>query len=227
MLGSRGLRFDRTRPNGRPTPLGTAETARRAAEPRWARRWRQRDCLLGVWASGACWAGGDARSDAPHRTRRLSDAAAGHRCAVLRVPTIAAAALVATIATSCVLPARSTSAYRGKAVATATAVISAVETGRFVAQLADRGRLTSAYASMAEAETDASAAHAAFDSIQPPDSPSDALRARLDALLANAVDTLSTMRIIARRGDLDRLRPFAAEATKESADLQHLRQTNR
>jgi hypothetical protein len=147
---------------------------------------------------------------------------------VLRAPTIAAV-LVATVATSCVLPARSTSAYRGKAVATATAAISAVETGRFVAQLADRGRLTAAYASvsMAEAETDASAAQAAFDSIQPPDSPSDALRARLDKLLANAVNTLSTMRIVARRGDLDRLRPFAAEATEESADLQRFQQTNR
>jgi hypothetical protein len=139
------------------------------------------------------------------------------------------AGLVAALMTSCVLPARSTSAYRGKAVATATATISAAETGTFVARMAGRGRLTAAYASVAlsEAETDASAAQAAFASIQPPDSTSDALRTRLDALLANTVDTLSTMRIVVRRGDLGRLRPLEAQVVRESRQLQRFQQEHR
>lgn len=148
---------------------------------------------------------------------------------MFRVRIGAVATVVAVAATSCVLPARSTTAYRGKALATTTAAISAVETARFVAQMSGRGRLTAAYASVAaaEAETDASAAQAAFDSIQPPDSVSDALRSRLDALLADAVDTLSTLRIVVRRGELDRLQSLAAAAEKESSALQRFRQEQR
>jgi len=146
-----------------------------------------------------------------------------------RLPIFAVAAAVGAAATSCVLPARSTSAYRGKALSTTTAAISALESARFTADLAGRGRLTAAYSSIAmrEAETDASAAQADFDSIQPPNTTSDRLRAQLDPLLADAVGTLSTLRIVTRRGDLDRLGHLAADAAKESRALQQFQEDHR
>src|SRR2546430_17229987 len=54
---------------------------------------------------------------------------------------------------------------------------------------------------IAEAEQDADSIQGAFDSIQPPDHRSDALRDQLDRLLTQATDTISSMRIAGRRPD--------------------------
>jgi hypothetical protein len=49
------------------------------------------------------------------------------------------------------------------------------------------------------AETDASSIQATFAAIQPPDRASDQLRSELSAVLNDVVDTISGMRIAARR----------------------------
>jgi hypothetical protein len=128
----------------------------------------------------------------------------------------------------CVLPARSTDAFRGKALATSTTVESAVGTAVLTGELATRGRITAAYASVgfSEAETDASGAQTAFDSIQPPNAASDRVRAELDPILSDAVDTLTSMRITARRGELDRLTDDIAAARRISARLSNFQQAN-
>jgi hypothetical protein len=143
--------------------------------------------------------------------------------------TLVLTGVVAALAGGCVLPARSTSAYRGKAVATTTAALSAVQTAVFTTEMAGRGRMTAAYASvtLADAESDASGAQTAFDSIQPPDSQSDALRDSLDAILSDAVDTLSSMRITARRGDLDRLHSLTEDGRDEIARLEAFQKRHR
>lgn len=142
---------------------------------------------------------------------------------------LATACVVAAAAAGCVLPARSTYAYTGKAVATVTMTLSAAQTGLFVAQMAGRGRVTDAYASvtLTDAEGDASGAQAAFDSIQPPDSHSDGVRDKLDPMLADTVGTLSSMRIAARRGELDQLKPYAEQLQKEIAKLEDFKARQR
>jgi Kef-type K+ transport system membrane component KefB len=122
------------------------------------------------------------------------------------------AGLMCVVASSCVFPARSYAAYAGKAVATATSTSAAVETALLMASVAREGKATAALASvtMADAESDAGSAQQTFASIQPPDGRSDALRSNLDAILSDAVDGIATLRIAARRGDLDRLWGLAA-----------------
>jgi hypothetical protein len=125
--------------------------------------------------------------------------------------------------TSCVGPARSFGSYEGKAGATADDMRAAVETARLAVGVASRGRAFAPYLSvvLAEAEDDASAVEGAFDSIQPPDTRSDRLRGRLDAVLSDAVSILSELRIAARRGKfhlLPRLaRPLAGLSGKLDA----------
>jgi hypothetical protein len=135
---------------------------------------------------------------------------------------VATTSLVAVTATGCVLPARSTTAYTGKALATVTMTLSAAQSALFVAEMAERGRVTAAYTSvtLTDAESDASGAQAAFDSIQPPDSRSDAVRDHLDPSLADVVGTIASMRIVARRGELDDLRPYADQARTEIKKLE-------
>ncbi len=104
---------------------------------------------------------------------------------------------------ACVGPARWPSAYEGKAGATADQMVSAVETGRLASEIAAAKKGLAPYLSVtiADAEQAATSIQGAFDSIQPPDRHSDALRDQLDALLAQAVSGLSDMRIAARRGE--------------------------
>ena len=142
-------------------------------------------------------------------------------------PTVRFAAIVAVCA-GCVLPARSTDAYAGKALSTTTATQSAVESAILAAELAGQGRVTDAYASVAfaDAEGDASAAQSAFDSIQPPNPSSDHIRAQLDPILSDAVDALSSLRITARRGDLDELGPFVTDARATARRLSAFQQAH-
>jgi hypothetical protein len=94
--------------------------------------------------------------------------------------------------------------YVLRAVDTAETVRSAVETARLAVDVARRDRVLPTYLSVlvGEAGTDAAAAHATFDSVQPPDRHQDALRAELGTVLTHADDLLSELRIRTRRGEV-------------------------
>jgi hypothetical protein len=104
-------------------------------------------------------------------------------------------------------PARTFHDYELKAESTAKATRSSVETARLAVQVATKGDAFPPFVSvlLSEAERDAANAHGTFDGIQPPDHRADALRDRLGRLLDRTGDVLSTLRITARRADLDRL----------------------
>jgi hypothetical protein len=126
----------------------------------------------------------------------------------------------------CVLPARSTSAYAGKAADSAKGMASAVGTARFAAELASAGKSTApaTAVAMSNAESDANTAQATFDSIQPPNAAADRIRRHLDDLYTNAIDTITDLRISARRGELDALARQAAPLRRISAQLERFQQ---
>jgi hypothetical protein len=129
----------------------------------------------------------------------------------------------------CVGPALWYDAYEGKAGATAAQMQSAVETARFVALVASRGKALTAYVGIAltDAEQDASAIQGAFDSIQPPSPKADQLRDQLDPLLAEASSTISGMRIAARRDQLSQLREIAQPLQNLSNQLEKFAEAHR
>ena len=132
-------------------------------------------------------------------------------------------ALVAlAVLPACVGPALWYDAYEGKAGATAAQMQSTVETARFVALVAGRGKTLAAYVGVAlsDAEHDASAIQGAFDSIQPPSPRADRLRDQLDALLSKAASTISQMRIAARRDRLADLQRVAQPLSTLSDQLE-------
>ena len=118
-------------------------------------------------------------------------------------------------------PARTFHDYELKAESTAKATRSAVETARLAVQVATNGDAFPPFVSvlLSEAETDASNAQSTFDGIQPPDARADALRTRLGRILDRTGDVLSTLRISARRADLDRLQREAEPLPRLSARL--------
>jgi hypothetical protein len=120
---------------------------------------------------------------------------------------VVAAALLGAGCFQPVGPARTFHDYELKAESTAKATRSAVETARLAVEVATRGDAFPPYVSvlLSEAERDAADAQGTFDGIQPPDDRADALRDRLGRLLTRTGDVLSTLRISARRADLDRL----------------------
>ena len=104
---------------------------------------------------------------------------------------------------ACTGPVRSTNVYESKAGATAETVASAVETARLAVDAGSQDKAFGRYLTqvLTEAERDADAAQGTFDAIQPPDGRADELRDELDQLLGPATDTLTELRIAARRGD--------------------------
>jgi hypothetical protein len=127
-----------------------------------------------------------------------------------RVPALAVAAMVgsAVVAGGCLAhpvgPARSFSAYEGKAMTTAEAARSAVATVQLVSDASTDGGTFGPYTAVtiSEQEDGLSAVQGTFASIQPPDTDADRLRSELDAILASALDHVSQVRIAARRGEL-------------------------
>jgi hypothetical protein len=121
---------------------------------------------------------------------------------------------------SCVGPARTDRVYEGKAVETAKAVRSAVETARLAASTAPDSA-TGQYLSivLAESEEEADAAAGAFDSIQPPSDRSEALHENLIAMIDEALDVLRELRIAIRRTDLAELPRKANELLPIARDL--------
>ena len=108
---------------------------------------------------------------------------------------------------SCVAPARSFGAYEGKAVATADTALSAVRTAQLAARLGIEGKAFTPYVAttIANAETDIRSAQGLFDSIQPPDPEAESLRTRLDAILSQADEQITTLRVRARWTDIGAL----------------------
>ena len=126
--------------------------------------------------------------------------------------------------TACVGPSRTDGDFELKAGNTAKAVGSALKTARLAADAAGDGKATANYVSVifGEAEQDASAAQATFDSYQPPSAAADKLRKDVDATLSDAIDGLTALRITARRGQLDRLPKIARELEPVSTTLEQI-----
>jgi hypothetical protein len=70
---------------------------------------------------------------------------------------------------------------------------------------------------MGMAEKDALAVQSTFDSVQPPDAAADRLRSTVDDLLGSATTGLTEMRIVSRRGELDKL-PALADRLRSTLD---------
>ncbi|MCW2571052.1 MAG: hypothetical protein JWO88_1110 [Frankiales bacterium] len=117
------------------------------------------------------------------------------------------------MSTGCVGPTRTDGDFELKAGNTAKAVASALDTARLAADAAAHGKATANYVSVifGEAEDDASAAQATFDSYQPPSAAADKLRNDVDSTLSDAIDGLTALRITARRGQLDRLAKISTQ----------------
>ncbi|MDX6197624.1 MAG: hypothetical protein QOJ79_775 [Actinomycetota bacterium] len=142
-----------------------------------------------------------------------------------RAPAVATTALAVLLtATACVGPSRTDGDFELKAGNTAKAVSSALGTARLAADAASRGDATSNYVSvvLGEAEQDASAAQATFDSYQPPSAAADKLRTDLDATLSDAIDGLTALRITARRGQLDRLSRISRQLGPVATTLEQI-----
>jgi hypothetical protein len=120
-------------------------------------------------------------------------------------------------------PARTEEKYLGKAVTTARAAQSEVATVLLVSSAASRGNAFGPYSALvvSDSEETLSAVQGTFDSIQPPGASSDATRDELDAILSDAGDHVSDVRIAARRGDLADLaevaRPLGRDAVRLAA----------
>jgi len=121
---------------------------------------------------------------------------------------------------ACVAPARTATDYQHKAVDTAEAALSSVETGSLLARLAPEQAFTPFVSvGLSDAEAGAASARAVFLSLQPPDARSDRVRAELAPLLDRSDDALSRARIAARRGDLDALTRSGDELSATAASL--------
>lgn len=113
------------------------------------------------------------------------------------------AALVLLLVTGCVAPRPDATAYAERARRSASSVASSVATALLGVRAWEQGRAARPYLSVlvGDAEADASAVQATFDSSQPPSSSADQLKARYDTALGDAVDALAALRIAVRRGD--------------------------
>jgi hypothetical protein len=122
---------------------------------------------------------------------------------------------------ACVAPARSASDYEHKAVDTAEAVLSSVQTGSLVARLGPEQALPPYLSvSLSDVERAAASARAVFLSIQPPDARSDEVRAELSPLLDRSEAALADARIAARRQDFGALTRSADELSSSASSLE-------
>jgi hypothetical protein len=110
--------------------------------------------------------------------------------------------------------------YKHKAVDTAEAVLSSVQTGSLVVRLGPERAFPSFLSvTLADAERATASARAVFLSIQPPDARSDEVRSQLSVLLDRSEAAISSARIAARRQDFDALGHYAGELSSAAASL--------
>jgi hypothetical protein len=121
-----------------------------------------------------------------------------------------------------VSPARTADDFEHKAKDTAESALSSVQTAHLAARVGTRGDAFGPYVSVLLSECDQGVAKAqnVFASVQPPDAQSDEVRDRLGRLLTRSADAVSTLRITARRGELDRLQREARPLRRLAAELQ-------
>ena len=114
---------------------------------------------------------------------------------------VAGAAFLILMLTGCVGSARTREDYRLKASSSAKSAGSAVATAALGARLVRSNHAFANYLAVLydSADRDTSSVQSTFASIQPPDRASDRLRDRLGTLLNDVSDTVSTMRVAARR----------------------------
>ncbi|MCZ2525291.1 hypothetical protein [Streptomyces sp. HB2AG] len=135
-----------------------------------------------------------------------------------------AALLVLVPAAGCAGPSRTGEDYRNKAASTAGAAASAVNTALIGVRAAGDGRVTGPYVSvlLGDAETDLLAVQQTFESRQPPDEASDAVRERLGKALGKAADALAAVRIAARRGEVRELPETGRDLSAAAERLERL-----
>jgi hypothetical protein len=119
-------------------------------------------------------------------------------------------------------PARTYSAYEGKAVNSAEAALSAVQTAKLTADSAAAGNAFGPYAGvvLSESETSLVGVQGTFLSIQPPNGRADALARDLNGMLSKAADHLVALRVAARRGELAELGRLAESLVDDPAALE-------
>jgi hypothetical protein len=124
---------------------------------------------------------------------------------------------------ACAGPARTSADYRLKARHSAQEAQSAVATSRLAARLVSKRGAFSAYVAVVlnNAEDDASSVESTFTSVQPPDRSSDRLRSKLSPILNDVVDTISGMRIAARRHEWASLLDRSTELPGLGRSLRH------
>jgi hypothetical protein len=143
------------------------------------------------------------------------------------------AGVVLVVGSGCVShpvgPARTLSKYEGKAVTTAESAQSAVETVRLAAETGDAGDAFGSYLSIlvSDQEEALSGLQGTFGSIQPPDDASVELRRDLDDLLATALTEVADVRIVVRRGQLDRLGSHLAALERSASNLEAFAEAHR
>jgi hypothetical protein len=118
-------------------------------------------------------------------------------------------------------PARTYGKYHGKAVTTAEAALSDVQTSLLVARSAAAGNIIGPYAArvVSDSEDALSGVQGTFDSVQPPDARADELQQRLDALLGDALEHVYDLRVAARRGALNATAQIQHELADDAAKL--------
>jgi hypothetical protein len=122
---------------------------------------------------------------------------------------------------ACVAPARSATDYEHKAVDTAEAVLSSVQTGSLVARLGPEQSFTPFVSvALSDIERAVASARAVFLSIQPPDARSDEVRAELSPLLDRSEADVAEARIAARREDFGALMRSADELSSTASSLE-------
>jgi hypothetical protein len=128
----------------------------------------------------------------------------------------------ASILTSCVGPARTSSDYKLKARASAKSALSAVSTAELAAKLVREKKTFSTYVTVVldSAEGDVSSVESTFSSIQPPHQDLDDLRDRVNKTMSDATDAISSMRIAARRHAWDDLLDAARDLPRIARELQ-------
>ena len=118
-------------------------------------------------------------------------------------------------------PARTFKTYEDKAVTTAEAALSAVSTTILAAQVGAEGNAWGTYLSVliSEQEDELAGVQGTFASVQPPDGRSDALRQQLNDILQPAVDHVTQVRVLVRRGRLDDLAVAAQPLDDDQLNL--------
>jgi hypothetical protein len=124
-------------------------------------------------------------------------------------------------------PARTQSAYVGKATTAAKSALAEVQTARLVARGAGDGREFGPHASVAlsDAEDALSGISDAFASIQQPKG-ADTLRADLDNLLSDALSHTGDVRVAVRRGDTHGIGDVARPLDDDARALQDFLRQN-